>query len=165
MSSLLLLASLTSFHSSSIPPFPSPSAERTLYEIFFLPFLKSRFVGFLKGSDNSRWNTQWLSLTFDPLFYRSFDLLHDKGGYNIIKSCQKKIGNVSRYPPATSMSAATQIPQWFRETWLWRLLVAWQDCNQGKLIQALHSSSKSTSSSVLWSPNVAIYLMRMTCPD
>lgn len=91
MSSLLLLASLTSFHSSSIPPFLSPSAERILYEIFFLPFLKSRFVGFLKGSGNSRWNTQWLSLTFEPLFYRSFDLLHDKGGYNIIRSCRKKL--------------------------------------------------------------------------
>lgn len=76
----------------------------------------------------------------------------------------EKTAYVSRCPTTASMSPATQIPQCFRATWLWRLLLAWYDCNQGKLIQALHSSSKSTSSSRLWSPNVAIHLMRMTCP-
>lgn len=52
----------------------------------------------------------------------------------------------------------------FRATWLWRPLLVLRDCKQGKLIQTLHSSSKRTSSCRLWQPNVAIHLMRMTCP-
>lgn len=52
----------------------------------------------------------------------------------------------------------------FRATWLRRPLLVLRDCKQGKLIQTLHSSSKRTSSCRLWQPNVAIHLMRMTCP-
>lgn len=52
----------------------------------------------------------------------------------------------------------------FRATWLSRPFLAWHDCKLGKLIQTLHSSSKHTSSCRLWQANVAIHLMRMTCP-
>lgn len=140
------------------------SWKNTLWD-FLPPFLKSRFVDFLKGSDNCRQNTHQLSLTFELLFYGLFNLFHNKGWWDVIESCQEK--KQEMFPDAFLLPLCLQLLKSHSDL-EWpgcEDLVAWQDCNQGKLIQALHSSSKSTSSSTLWSPNVAIYLMRMTCPN
>lgn len=142
-------------------PFSSPSGKRALYEIFFLFSSRAGFLSFLKHTDNCSWHTTRDQSNLQAIIYITFDLLHTKRWCNILQSCQK---NKQVMPSAPSMSPATQIPQRFRATWLWRLLLAWHICNQGKMIQVLHSSSKSTSSSRLRSPNAAIHLKRMTCP-
>ena len=71
-------------------PFPPPSGERTPYKIFFPRFSRAGSWVFLNALTIAGDIPQGLSLTFEPLFYRSFDLLHTKGWCNILQSCQKK---------------------------------------------------------------------------
>lgn len=159
---LLLLASITRSHGSDNPF--HPIQVKGHFARFSSHFSRAWCLSFPKRTDNCMWHTTRAQSNLQAIILQTLWSTPYQEVMQHTPKLSEKTGDVFRCPPAASMPPATQSPKRFRATWLQRLLLARHDCNQGKLIQALHRSSKSTSSSMLWSPNVAVHLMRMTCP-